>query len=229
VYFPTTASVSMLHMTTGGDSVEVVAVGNEGMVGMPVIMGGGVAAGEAVVRTGGHGFRADSAWLVGEFHARAAVMRLLLRYAHALMTHTAQSAICNKHHSLEQRLCRCFLGSLDQADGRALNLTHESLASMLGVRREGVTCAALKLQRVGLIDYTRGRVIVLDRDALEAQSCECYGVVKAEYDWVTTGMDTSDAVPAMTMPMQPPARVIGRSSAYAADSASAGWRAGGLA
>lgn len=181
VYFPTSASVSMLHVTRGGHSLEVVAVGNEGMVGMPVLMSGGATMGEAVVRTGGQGFRLRSAWIQNEFHTCGPVMGLMLRYAHALMAHTAQSAICNKHHSLEQRLCRCFLSCLDRTDGAPLSLTHEAMACMLGVRREGVTCAALKLQRAGLIDYARGLVVVVDRSALENLSCECYEVIRTEY------------------------------------------------
>jgi CRP-like cAMP-binding protein len=182
VYFPTTASVSMLHTTTGGVSVEIIAIGNEGMVGIPVIVGGAPASGDAVVRTAGHGFRLPSSLMESEFQGRPAVQRLLLRYTQALITHTAQAAICNKLHTLEQRLCRCFLSSLDGVNGAAINLTHENLSGMLGVRREGVTCTALKLQRAGLIDYSRGRVAVLDRRGLEALSCECYRAVKDEYD-----------------------------------------------
>ncbi len=192
VYFPTTASVSMLHTTTAGDSVEVIAVGNEGVVGIPVIMGGGSAFGDAVVRTAGHGFRLRSTWLQSEFHNCPEVMRLLLRYTQALITHTAQAAICNKLHSLEQRLCRCFLSSLDGVNGAPINLTHENMSCMLGVRREGVTCTALKLQRAGMIDYTRGRVAVLDRRGLESLSCECYRVVKNEYDRFLPGSGSSE-------------------------------------
>lgn len=208
VYFPTTASVSMLHTTSAGDSVEVVAIGSEGVVGIPVIMGGGFTLGDAVVRTGGHGFRLRSTWMQSEFHDCPAVMRLLLRYTQALMTHTAQSALCNKHHSLEQRLCRCFLGSLDGVHGAPLNLTHETLSCMLGVRREGVTCTALKLQRAGLIDYTRGRVAVIDRRALEALSCECYGVVKNEYDRFLSGSSPWAGLPPpkFESPREVPAR-----------------------
>ncbi len=181
VYFPTTASVSMLHGTRSGDSLEVVAVGNEGMVGIPVLMSGGATLGEAVVRTGGQGYRMRSAWIRNEFHSCGAVMSLMLRYAHVLMAHMAQAAICNKHHVLEQRLCRCLLGCLDGTRGAPLSLTHEAIARMLGVRREGVTCAALKLQRAGLIDYTRGLVVVIDRNGLESLSCECYEVIRTEY------------------------------------------------
>jgi CRP-like cAMP-binding protein len=182
VYFPVTASVSMLRTTREGGSVEIIGVGNEGLVGIPVIMGGGSSPGDAVVRVQGLSYRMASAWLHSEFLDSPAVMGVLLRYTHAMMTHTAQSALCNQLHSLEKRLCRCFLGSLDHVNGAPLNLTHDSLASMLGVRREGVTGAALKLQRAGLIDYARGRVEVLDRKGLEACSCECYRVVRNEYE-----------------------------------------------
>jgi CRP-like cAMP-binding protein len=181
VYFPTTACVSMLHLTRSGESVEVVAVGREGMVGLPVIMGGGPTTGVAVVRTGGHGMRLASCWILSEFHSNAAVMSLLLRYANSLMTHTAQSALCIKLHSLKQCLCRCLLASMDNAGGASFKATHEGLAGVLGVRREGVTGAAMKLQREGVIHCARGQVEVIDRAALETQSCECYRVVKAAY------------------------------------------------
>ncbi len=189
----------MLHTTPAGDSVEVLAVGNEGVVGIPVIMGVASAPGDAVVRTGGHGFRLRSSWLQSEFHSSPSVMRLLLRYTQALMTHTAQAAICNKLHSLEQRVCRCFLSSLDGVNGAPVNLTHESMSGMLGVRREGVTCTALKLQRAGIIDYTRGRVEVLDRRGLEALSCECYSVVKSEYDRFLPGSPPAEGGPSLRL------------------------------
>ena len=182
VYFPTTASISVMHTTCEGDSLEIVAIGNEGMVGLQVIMGGGSALDAAEVRLGGHGYRVRKDWLHSEFHQCAAVLGLLLRYTQTLMTHTARSAVCNTHHSLEQRLCRCLLGTLDRSRDASINLTHESLSNMLGVRREGVTGVAGKLQRAGVIDCHRGRVIVVDRPALEARSCECYRIVKAEYD-----------------------------------------------
>lgn len=230
VYFPTTCSVSMLHTTSAGDSVEVIAVGNEGVVGIPIIMGVGSAFGDAVVRTSGHGFRLRSSWLQTEFQSCSAVMRLLLRYTQALITHTAQAAICNKLHSLEQRLCRCFLSSLDGANGAAMNLTHESMSGMLGVRREGVTCTALKLQRAGMIDYTRGRVDVLDRRALEALSCECYRVVKSEYDCFLPGSSPLEdtAAPRMAVarsglptsrpaPLRPPVHAVRVPSSAMAD------------
>jgi CRP-like cAMP-binding protein len=165
------------------------------MVGVPVIMGGRPSMGDAVVRTEGRGFRLASEWLLREFQSRPAVMHLLLRYAHALMAHTAQSAACHRHHVLDQRLCRCLLSSLDSANGATLNLTHEGLAGILGVRRAGVTDAAVKLQRAGLITYARGRVEVRDRMALEAQSCECYRVVKTAYERVTSAAHEIGAEP----------------------------------
>ena len=181
VYFPATASVSLLRITREGGSVEILGVGNEGMVGLPVIMGGGSASGDAVVQVQGHAYRLDSVWLRNEFHNNPAVMQLLLRYTQVLITHSAQSALCNRLHSLEKRLCRCFLGKLDHVNGAPLSLTHDSLSCMLGVRREGVTGAALKLQRAGLIDYARGHVKVIDRQGLEGWSCECYQLVRDEY------------------------------------------------
>lgn len=182
VYFPTTASISIMHTTCEGDSLEIVAIGNEGLVGLRAIMGGGSALDSAEVRVGGEGYRVRKDWVHSEFHHSAAVMELLLRYTQTLMTHTAQSAVCNTHHSLEQRLCRCLLGTVDRSRDASMNLTHESLSYMLGVRREGVTSVAGKLQRAGEIDYHRGRMTVVDCPALEARSCDCYRVVKAEYD-----------------------------------------------
>jgi CRP-like cAMP-binding protein len=180
VYFPTTAIVSIQHATRGGASAEIATVGSEGMVGVPVIMGGGSSPHSAVVRAAGHGFGISSARLEAEFHGSDAVKRLLLLYVQAMMTHTAQSALCNRHHSLEQRLCRCLLTSLDRSKSASMKLTHEGLAGLLGARREGVTEAALRLQRAGIIEYNRGVIAVLDRAALEALSCECYDVVKNE-------------------------------------------------
>lgn len=181
VYFPTTASVSIQQITHAGASVEIAAIGHEGMVGVPVIMGGGSTPSHAVVRATGYGFRMGSQCVRSEFRRSEAVMRLLLLYGQALMTQTSQTALCNLHHTLDQRLCRCLLMSMDRLHGPSLSMTHEGMAGLLGVRREGVTSAALKLQRAGVIEYARGRVKVLDRGALEAQSCECYEVVTDEY------------------------------------------------
>ena len=202
VYFPTTASVSLMHTTRDGDSLEILAVGQEGMVGLHAIMGGGAATEGAVVRLGGHGFRVSQAWLRSEFHDSDAVMGLVLRYAQTVLTHTAQSAVCNTHHSLEQRLCRCLLSSFDHGHGAPMNLTHECLSCMLGVRREGVTGAALKLQRAGVIHYARGRVAVVDRPSLEARSCECYRLVKSVYERLLPG---SSPFTRLSRPMDMPA------------------------
>jgi CRP-like cAMP-binding protein len=202
VYFPATASVSLLRITREGASVEIIGIGNEGMVGLPVIMGGGSAPGDAVVRVQGHAYRMSSVWLRNEFHANPTVMNLLLRYTQALMTHSAQSALCNRLHSLEKRLCRCFLGHLDHVNGAPLSLTHDSLSGMLGVRREGVTCAAQKLQRAGLIDYARGRVEVIDRQGLEACSCKCYQLVRDEYERLLCPQPAFDGGP-VSRPLGP--------------------------
>lgn len=182
VYFPTTANVSMQRLTYNGDSLEVVAVGNEGMVGVSAILGGGSIAEEAVVRTGGQAYRLSSVWLQRDFSSNTSVMRLMLRYVHALMIHTAHSVACNRHHSVEQRLCRCLLRCLDGSRGPTLRLTHENLACMLGARRAGVTEATLKLQHAGLIDYARGNLVVHDRAGLEARSCECYSAMRLAYE-----------------------------------------------
>lgn len=182
VVFPTTASVSLMHTTRDGDSLEILATGNEGMVGLQSILGGGAVLEGTVVRVAGQGYRVSKAWMQSEFHGCAAVMDLVLRYAQTVMTHTAQAAVCNTHHSLEQRLCRCLLSTFDHGHGAPMKLTHEGLSGMLGVRREGVTSAATKLQRADVIHYARGRVAVVDRHALEALSCECYRLVKTFYD-----------------------------------------------
>ena len=182
VYFPTTASVSLLSTTRAGDSAELAEVGNEGMVGIPVVMGGGSTLSEAVVKTSGLAVRLSRFAIKEEFDRGGAVMQVLLRYTQALMTHLAQTAACNRHHSVDQRLCRCLLDSADRAPEQDLAMTQESLALCLGVRRESVTVSAQKLQRDGVIERTRGRITVLSRSALEARSCECYALVRREYD-----------------------------------------------
>ena len=199
VVFPTTASVSLMHTTRDGESLEILAIGNEGMVGLQAILGGGSALAGALVRVGGEGYRVSKAWIQRELHGCSAVMGLMLRYAQTMMAHTTQAAVCNSHHSLEQRLCRCLLSTFDHGQGAPLHLTHESLSGMLGVRREGVTCAALKLQRAGVIHYARGRMAVVDRTALEARSCECYRIVKTAYDRMLPG-----AHPFTTLASRPP-------------------------
>ena len=182
VYLPTTAIVALLHLTKDGDSAETAVVGNEGLVGVSLFMGGGSTTGCAVVQSAGQGYRLPAHVLLQEFNRGGAVMHLLLRYTQALLTQMSQTAVCNRHHTVEQQLCRWYLLSLDRLDGNELLMTQELIASMLGVRREGVTEAAGHLQAAGLIRYHRGHVTVIDRAGLEARSCECYAVVKREYD-----------------------------------------------
>jgi CRP-like cAMP-binding protein len=181
VYFPTTAIVSLLYVMENGASAEIAVVGHEGIVGVSLFMGGESTPSRAVVQSAGQGFRLGAAQIQEHFK-RAPVLHLLLRYTQALITQMAQTAVCNRHHSLDQQLCRWLLLSLDRLSGTELVMTQELIANMLGVRREGVTESATKLQKAGLIKYSRGRITVLDRPGLEARSCECYGVVKKEYD-----------------------------------------------
>jgi CRP-like cAMP-binding protein len=182
VYFPATAIVSLLYVMEDGASAEIAVVGNEGLVGISLFMGGESTPSRAVVQSAGLGLRMKAAILKKEFERSGPVLRLLLRYTQALITQMAQTAVCNRHHSLDQQLCRWLLLSLDRLQGHELIMTQELIANMLGVRREGVTEGALKLQKAGLIRYTRGRITVLDRAGLERRSCECYAVVKKEYD-----------------------------------------------
>jgi len=186
VYFPTTAIVSLLYVMENGASAEIAVVGNEGIVGISLFMGGESTTSRAVVQSAGAGYRMSSQTIKEEFN-RAPVLHLLLRYTQALITQMAQTAVCNRHHSLDQQLCRWLLLSLDRLHGSELTMTQELIANMLGVRREGVTEAASKLQKAGLIRYARGRIAVLDRPGLEARTCECYAVVKNEYDRLLPG------------------------------------------
>jgi CRP-like cAMP-binding protein len=182
VYFPTTAIVSLLYVLQNGASAEIAVVGNEGIVGVSMFMGGKSNPSRAVVQSAGHGFRLRAEIVEEEFGRTGPVRHLLLRYTQALITQMSQTAVCNRHHSLDQQLCRWLLLSLDRLQGDELVMTQELIANMLGVRREGVTEGALKLQNAGLIRYVRGRITVLDRAALEKRTCECYAVVKKEYD-----------------------------------------------
>ena len=182
VYFPTTAIVSLLHVLENGASAEIAVVGNEGLVGISLFMGGESTPSRAVVQSAGKGFRLPAQAMKDEFNRGGAVLHLLLRYTQALITQMSQTAVCNRHHSLDQQLCRWLLLSLDRLEGSELVMTQELISNMLGVRREGVTEAALHLQSAGLIKYSRGRISVLDRPGIEKRSCECYGVVKKEYD-----------------------------------------------
>ncbi len=182
VYFPTTAIVSLLYVMENGASAEIAVVGLEGMVGVSLFMGGESTTNRAVVQSAGHGFRLRAQAMKDEFNRAGPVLHLLLRYTQALITQMAQTAVCNRHHSLDQQLCRWLLLSMDRLRGNELVMTQELIANMLGVRREGVTEGALKLQKAGLIRYARGRITVLDRPGLERATCECYAVVKNEYE-----------------------------------------------
>ena len=182
VYFPTTAIISLLYVMENGASAEIAVVGNEGIVGISLFMGGESTSSRAVVQSAGQGFRLKAPLMKEEFNRAGPVLHLLLRYTQALLTQMAQTAVCNRHHSLDQQLCRWLLLSLDRLQGDELVMTQSLIANMLGVRREGVTEGALKLQKIGLIRYTRGRITILDRQGLEKRTCECYAVVKKEYD-----------------------------------------------
>ena len=182
VYFPATAIVSLLYVMENGASAEIAVVGNEGLVGISLFMGGESTPSRAVVQSAGQGFRLEAQRIKDEFSRAGPAMHVMLRYTQALITQMAQTAVCNRHHSLDQQLCRWLLLSLDRLQGNELVMTQELIANMLGVRREGVTEGALKLQRAGLIRYARGQISVLDRPGLEKRACECYGVVKKEYD-----------------------------------------------
>ena len=182
VYFPTTSILSLLYVMEDGASAEIAIVGNEGILGISLFMGGETTPSRAVVQSAGHAFRLKAALLKNEFGRFGPTMHLLLRYTQALITQMAQTAVCNRHHSVDQQLCRWLLLSLDRLQTNELSMTQELIANMLGVRREGVTEAAGKLQNAGLISYQRGRISVLDRPRLEARSCECYQVVKTEFD-----------------------------------------------
>jgi len=181
-YFPTDCIVSLLYVLEDGASTEISVVGNDGLIGLAFFMGGGTAPRRAVVQAGGHAYRLLGQTLRDEFHRNATIRLLLLRYTQALITQMAQTVVCNRHHSVDQQLCRWLLLSLDRLPSNELTMTHELIANMLGVRREGVTEAVNKLQRVGVISHSRGHITVLDRPALERLSCECYAVVKRETD-----------------------------------------------
>jgi CRP-like cAMP-binding protein len=187
VYFPTTAIVSLLYVMENGASAEIAVVGNEGIVGISLFMGGDSTSSRAVVQSAGQGYRLKAHIMKADFNRAGPVLHLLLRYTQALITQMAQTAVCNRHHTLDQQLCRWLLLSLDRLQGNELVMTQELIANMLGVRREGVTEGALKLQQAGLIRYARGHISVLDRNGLQKRSCECYAVVKKEYDRLLPG------------------------------------------
>ncbi|GAC1630620.1 MAG: Crp/Fnr family transcriptional regulator [Nevskia sp.] len=182
VYFPTDSIISLLYVMENGASAEIAVVGNEGMVGIALFMGGETTPNRAVVQSAGSAYRLKGALLKREFARSGPFQHLLLRYTQALLTQMSQTAVCNRHHSVDQQLCRWLLLSLDRLPSNKLTMTQELIANMLGVRREGVTEAAGKLQAQSLIQYSRGRITVLDRPGLEKASCECYRVVKTEFD-----------------------------------------------
>lgn len=182
VYFPTTSIVSLLYVMENGASAEIAVVGKDGLIGVALFMGGGSMPNRAVVQSAGHAYRMRAQRLMTEFNRYEVLLHLLLRYTQALITQMAQTAVCNRHHSVDQQLCRWLLLSLDRLPSNQLKMTQELIANMLGVRREGVTEAAGNLQQAGLIQYSRGQITVLDRVGLEARVCECYQVVKTESD-----------------------------------------------
>ena len=202
VYFPTTSIVSLLYVLEDGASAELAVVGNEGVLGISLFMGGETTPNRAVVQSAGFGYRLKSSLLKEEFNRAGPLLRLLLRYTQALITQMAQTAVCNRHHSVQQQLCRWLLLRLDRLPTNTLTMTQELIANMLGVRREGVTAAAGALQRAGLISYSRGRIVVLDRPGLEGAVCECYAVVKREFDRLLADIPPGD-----------PSHVLGRSTA----------------
>jgi CRP-like cAMP-binding protein len=181
-YFPTSAIVSLLYDMENGSSAQIAGIGNEGLLGVALFMGGETMPNYAIVQSDGYAFKVDAALIKKEFNRNGELHHLLLKYTQAFITEISQTAVCNRHHSLDQQLCRLLLMTLDRLNGRELNITQELMAHLLGVRREGVTEAAGNLQRAGLIHYIRGHITVLNREGLEERVCECYQVVKAEYD-----------------------------------------------
>ena len=196
-YFPTTSIVSLHFVMESGASAESAGVGNEGVVGVSLFMGGGTTPSSAVVQTAGYAYQLRSGLLKQEFDRAGVMQRLLLRYTQALMTQTSQTAACNRHHSVEQQLSRWLLLTLDRVSSRELIMTQELVASMLGVRREGITEAAGKLQSAGFISYRRGHIAVLDRAGLETRACECYAVVKKEFSRLLSDVQYRQGIPAV--------------------------------
>jgi len=195
-YFPTTAIVSLHYVMESGASAESAGVGNDGMVGIALFMGGDTTPSSAVVQTAGHAYRLEGRLLKQEFNRAGLMQRLLLRYTQALMTQMTQTAACNRHHTVEQQLCRWLLLTLDRAPGRELIITQELIAGMLGVRREGITQAAGDLQAAGFIRYRRGHIAVLERSGLEKRTCECYAVVKKEMSRLLSDVQYRQGLPA---------------------------------
>lgn len=184
IYFPTDCVISLLYVLVDGRSAEISVVGNEGAVGLSLFIGGETTTSRAIVQSAGSAYRLSGQGLKEELESHGDMLHILLRYSQSLLTQMAQTAVCNRHHSIDQQLCRWLLLSLDRRPANTLTVTQEMIANMLGVRREGVTAAAGKLQKLGVIKYTRGQITVLDRPTLEQLSCECYALVKAETDRV---------------------------------------------
>ncbi|MDN3575496.1 Crp/Fnr family transcriptional regulator [Chitinimonas viridis] len=193
VYFPTTAIISLLCVMENGASTEVAVIGNDGLIGLPLMIGSGTTPYSAVVQSAGKGFRIKACAMQEEFFRSQFVAQLLLRYTQSLITQLCLTAACNRHHSVDQQLCRWLLVNLDRLESNEVTMTQEMIASMLGVRREGITESAFKLQKAGLIRYTRGHIQVLDRKGLEQRSCECYAVVKREQDRLLPMASVSEA------------------------------------
>jgi CRP-like cAMP-binding protein len=210
-YFPTTAIVSLHYVMESGASAETAGVGNEGVVGISLFMGGNTTPSSAVVQTAGHAYRLERRLIKQEFDRGGPTQHLLLRYTQALITQVTQTAVCNRHHSVEQQLCRWLLLTLDRVSSRELVMTQELVASMLGVRREGITDAAGKLRDAGFISYRRGHISVLGRSGLEARACECYAVVKTEIDRLLSDVRHRQPVPArVAAPVPAAAPLAGR-------------------
>ncbi len=208
-YFPTTSIVSLLSLTNDGASAEIAVVGHEGIVGFSLFMGGDTTPSRAVVQSAGQGFRLKASVMMQEFNRSGPVFQLFLRYTQALITQMGQIAVCNRHHSLDQQVCRWLLSSLDRLASNELVMTQELIGNMLGVRREGVTMAAGHLQEAGVIRYRRGHITVLDRDGLEKRACECYAVVKREYDRLLPATPRP-LFPARSFPLYTVGRSVGR-------------------
>jgi CRP-like cAMP-binding protein len=206
VYFPTDAIISLQYVMENGASTAILVVGNEGLLGITLFMGGESSPSRSLVQSAGHAYRLPRSRVKEEFKRHGELLLLMLRYTQALITQIAQTAVCNRHHAIDQQLCRWLLLSLDRLSGNQLTMTQEFIANMLGVRREGVTQAALKLQQLGVISYGRGLIKVLDRSKLEALSCECYGVVKKETDVLLHYMPQrqvikdAGSIPTVTLP-----------------------------
>ncbi|MFZ6707648.1 Crp/Fnr family transcriptional regulator [Undibacterium sp. TC9W] len=215
VYFPTTSIVSLLYVLEGGASAEIAIVGHEGILGISLFMGGETTPSRAVVQCAGHGYRLRAQFLKEEFNRAGPFLRLLLRYTQALITQMTQTAVCNRHHTIEQQLCRWLLLSLDRLPSDSVSMTQELIANMLGVRREGVTAAAGNIQRLGLIRYSRGRIDVVDRPGLEKVVCECYAVVKLEFDRLLADIPHGD-----------PLHILGQSDRRSMPARPVSWQVG---